>query len=153
MLSNLNTDTFTIINQIPQSASVPTKRTWTKYELDKSDKKDGIYDKSSGTMTYQANTFTAYISDWQHYKKPTWFDGGFYALPDEEKKNYYTANVGDLIVFSKIPDEVPTSSAEFNALVNKYKDIGGIISGVNVFINYKSDGTAWKTNHIEIIKG
>lgn len=152
-LSNFRNETFTIINQIPQSASVATKRVWKKYTLTGCDKKDGIYDKSSGTMIYKANSFTAYISDWEHFKNPTWLSGGFYSLTDDKKVNYYTANVGDLIIFSKIPDETPTSSTEFNALVNKYKDIGGIITGVNVFINHKPDGTAWKTNHIELIKG
>ena len=70
-----------------------------------------------------------------------------------DKGNFYTANVGDLIIFADIPDEVPETISEFTALTQKYKDIGGIISGVNVFINYKPDGTPWKTNHIELIKG
>ena len=152
-LTNLENETFTIINQIPQSASVATKRMWTKYTLKGCDKKDGIYDRSSGTMVYKANSFTAYVSDWEHYKAPNWLDGGYYALTDDKKVDYFTANVNDLIIFADIPDEAPTTTAEFTALTQKYKDIGGLISGVNVYINHKPNGEPWTTNHIELIKG
>lgn len=153
MLSNLNHETFTIINQIPQAPNIATKIAWKKYTLKNSDKKDGLYDKSSGTMIYKANSFTAYLKDWEHYKPPMWLNGGYYATKDVDKSNFYTANIGDLIVFADIPDPTPITTAEFTALTQKYKDIGGLISGVNVYINYKQDGTPWKTNHIELIKG
>ena len=153
MLSNLNHETFTIINQIPQAPNIATKIAWKKHTLVSCDKRDGLYDKSSGTMVYKANSFTAYIKDWQSYKQPNWLKNGFYSLTDVDKNGYYTANVGDLIIFADIPDIAPTTIAEFAGLTQKYKDIGGIISGVNVYINYKPDGTPWKTNHIELIKG
>ncbi len=152
-LSNLQNETFTIINQIPQSASVATKRTWKKYTLTGCDKKDGIYDKSSGTMVYKSNSFTAFISDWEHYKAPNWLEGGYYSLTDDEKSAFYTANTNDLIIFADIPDLAPTTTVEFTALTQKYKDIGGLISGVNVYINHKPNGKPWRTNHIELIKG
>ena len=104
-------------------------------------------------MMYKANTFTVYIKDWEQYKPPHWLENGFYALADVDKKGLYTANVGDLIIFADIPDVAPTTTTEFTALTQKYKDIGGLISGVNVCINYKPDGSAWKSNHIELIKG
>lgn len=153
MLSKLNNETFTIINQIPQAPNVATKVRWKKYTLKGCDRRDGLYDKSSGTMVYRANSFTAYLTDWQHYKVPTWLEGGFYAMADVDKEGFYTANVGDLIIFADIPDETPTTIAEFTALTQKYKDIGGLISGVNVYINYKPNGLPWKTNHIELMKG
>ena len=150
-LSNLNGQVFTIINQIPTSATVSTKTVWKKYKLTNCGKRDGLYDKSSGTMAYRANTWTAYIGNWQQYKPPTWLDGGYYALSD--KTGVYTANVGDLLIFADIPDEVPTTLQEFIALRDKYKDIGGIITGQEIYINYKPNGTPWKTNHIELVKG
>lgn len=153
MLSNLNHETFTIINQIPQAPNVATKTAWKKHTLKNCDKKSGVYDKSSGTMFFKANSFTAYISQWQEYKNPDWFSNGFYALADEDKNKYFTANVGDFIIFADIPDETPTTTAEFVALTQKYKEIGGIIEGVNVFINYHPNGTPWETNHIEIVRG
>ncbi len=152
-LSNLNGKVFTIINQIPTSASVAAKTGWKKYRLTDCGKRDGLYDKSSGTMAYKANTWTAYINDWQQYKTPTWLDDGYYALPENEKSNYFTANVGDLLIFADITDDAPTTLQEFNALRDKYKDMGGIIAGQEVYINYKPNGTPCKTNHIECIKG
>jgi hypothetical protein len=153
VLSDLSHETFTIINQIPQAPNVATKIKWKKYTLHGCDKKDGLFDKSSGTMIYKANSFTAYLTEWRAYKPPHWLDGGFYSIADVDKANFYTANVGDLIVFADILDDAPTNTAEFTALTQKYKDIGGLISGVNVYINFKPDGTPWKTNHIELIKG
>ena len=152
-LSNLNNQVFTIINQIPTSQTISTKVAWEKYKLTDCGKRDGLYDKSSGTMAYKANTWTAYIGGWQEYKTPTWLDGGYYALPDDEKVEHYTANVGDLLIFSDITDEAPATLQEFTALRDKYKDMGGIITGQEVYVNYKPNGTPWKTNHIELIKG
>ena len=152
-LSNLNGKVFTIINQIPTSATVSTKIAWKKYQLTNCGKRDGLYDKSSGTMAYKANTWTAYIGNWQEYKPPAWLDGGYYALSDTDKAEYYTANVGDLIIFADVADTTPTTLQEFNALRDKYKDIGGVITGQEVYINYKPNGTPWGTNHIELIKG
>lgn len=153
MLSNLNRETFTIINQVPQSPSVSTKINWKKYTLTGCSKLDGILDKSSGTLVYKANVFTAYLTDWQHYKSPNWLDNGYYSIADADKSEYYTANVGDLIIFANIPDLAPATAAEFTALTQKYKDIGGLISGVNAYINYKPSGMPWATNHIEVVKG
>ena len=153
VLSNLKNETFTIINQIPQSAAVSTKTAWKKVTLRRCSKTGGIYDRTSGTMVYKANTFTAYIYDWEQYKSPDWLNGGYYALADKDKGNYFTVNIGDLIVFADIPDTVPTTLQEFQALVTKYKDNGGTVSSAQAYINYNSDGTPWKTNHIEAIKG
>ena len=152
-LSNLNNQVFTIINQIPTSQGVATKTAWKKYRLDNCGKKDGLYDKSNGTMAYKANTWTAFIYNWQQYKPPLWVDNGYYTLTDEEKADYFTANVGDLVIFSDVFDDAPTTTQEFNALRDKYKDMGGIITGAEEHINYKPNGTPWKTNHIECIKG
>lgn len=152
MLSDLNCGQFTIINQIPKSQAITTKIRWIKHTLVNCDKKDGLYDKSSGQILYRVNTFTAYVYDWQRYKKPLWDKDGYYALPDAEKSGYYTVNVGDLIIFAEIPDSAPTTTQEFNAIREKYKGCGGMITGAEVYINYNPNGEPWKTNHIEIIK-
>ena len=152
-LSNLNNQVFTIINQIPTNATTATKTAWKKYRLTNCGKSDGLHDESSKTMAYTANTWTAYISDWQQYKSPTWINSGYYALSDTDKAEYYTANVGDLIIFADVADTTPTTLQEFNALRDKYKDMGGIITGQEVYINYKPNGTPCNSNHIELIKG
>ena len=61
-LTKLNNKVFTIINQIPTSATVATKIAWKKYRFTNCGKRDGLYDKSSGTMSYKANTWTEYRS-------------------------------------------------------------------------------------------
>lgn len=151
MLSDLYNETFTIINQIPKSADTAAKAAWKKHTLKKCGRQTGIYDRTNGMMAYKANTFTAYIYDWESYKPANWSDGGYYASDD--KDSYFTVNIGDLIVFADIPDLVPTTLQEFQSLVTKYKDNGGTVSSVQAYLKYKSDGTPWKTNHIEAIKG
>lgn len=152
-LSNLKNEVFTIINQIPECQDTATKKEWQKTTLFHCGKKDGLYDKSTGTMIYKANTWTAFIYDWTKYKPPLWLDGGFYSLSADEKSLHFTVNAGDLLIFSDIPDAVPSTLQEFNALRDKYKYNGGIITGQEVYINFRPDGKPWQTNHIEIIKG
>lgn len=152
-LSNLNVGTFTIINQIPTSPTNPTKRTWKKYVLTGCAKKAGIYDKSKEAMVYDANAFTVFCNNWQSYKEPLFTDGGYYALPESEMDNFFTIKPKDLIIFAEIADSAPTTTAEFMALKSKYADCGGEITGAEVYIQYRSNGTPWRTNHIEILKG
>lgn len=150
-LTDLHNETFTIINQIPQSASNSAKSAWKIKKLYACDRKDGIYDKSSGTMLYRANTWTAYIFDWENYRPPTWLNGGFYA--EEQKSGYWTAAINDLLIFADVDEQEPKSTAEFQTLVNKYRDLGGLVTGTEEYINYKPSGEPWKINHIELIKG
>lgn len=152
MMSNLFSETFTIINQIPQSPTIATKIKWKKNFISRCDRRDGLFDKSTGTMAYKANAWTVWCKDWESYRPPLWIDSGYYALPDDEKADYWTANVGDLIVFAEIEDVEPTTTREFQELVTKYKDYGGTITSAQAYINFRPDGTPWRTNHIEMIK-
>lgn len=152
-LSKLNGEVYTIINQIPISQSVATKAGWKKHKLKNCGRRDGLYDKSSGQMFYKDNTWTAYAGDWQRYKKPLWNEDGYYSLKESEQEQYFTANVGDLLIFSDIPDDAPTTLQEFNILRDKYKNNGGIVTAAEVYISFRSNGEPWKTNHIEVIKG
>ncbi len=104
-------------------------------------------------MAYKANAWTVWCKDWENYKPPIWTANGYYTLGDDEKNDYFTANVGDLVVFVEIPDVEPVNIKEFNDIVNKYRDNGGVITSAQSYINYRADGTPWKTNHIEMIKG
>lgn len=153
MLSKLNNDTITIINQIPQSDTSAVKVEWRKHIIRNCSVRMGIFDKSSGTMSNSANTFTVYVKDWQNYTAPDWLQNGYYSMSDEDKEKHYTANINDLVIFDAVPDAVPTKVSEFTALTQKYKDIGGLVSSVSVYINHKPSGEPWKTNHIEIVKG
>lgn len=150
-LSRLKNKMFTIINRIPTSADDPQITAWVKRVIDGCDVQNGLYDKTNGTMIYKSNTWTAWVDDWERYKPPMWVDDGFYALAD--KTGFYTANTGDLLIFGAIDDPAPTTTQEFQTLMTKYRDMGGLITGVQAYINYRLDGTPWRTNHIEIVKG
>lgn len=152
MLSNLYNQTYTIINQIPTSQKNAKKRLWVKRYLKHCDKIGGVYDKTSGVLFLSDEAFTVYIKDWEHYRPAVWTNGGYYTLPDNTKSEYFTAARGDLIIFDKINDPAPVNGEEFDALIDKYKGMGGTLSDVMDYINYKNDGTPWRTNHIELIK-
>lgn len=152
-MSDLHSDCFTLVIQIPTSESNAAKKAWKKITLSNCGKKDGLYDGSTGTMTFRANTWTAYVYDWERYKKPVWTEGGYYILKDTEKERYFTANVGDLLIFADVPDPAPATLSEFSALCDKYRGSGGTITGVEAHIRYRPDGTPWATNHIALIKG
>ena len=149
-LSKLMNKTFTIINRIPTSDRNAHIAEYKKYTLYGCDVQDGFFDKSSGTMVYKSNVWTAWVGDWQHYKPPTWTDGGYY---NDAKDGYYTANNGDLLIFADIPDAAPTNEQEFQKLTVKYKNMSGLIITARAYINYKANGKPWKTNHIELTKG
>ena len=151
-MSRLKNKTFTIINRIPTSPENAQIAAYEKYLLKGCDFRLGFFDKSAEAIVYKSNTWTAWLDDWQHYKSPTWLDGGYYALTADEKNGFYTANNGDLLIFADISDDAPRNTSEFQALVSKYKDLGGLISSAEAYINYNSK-KPWKTNHIELIKG
>lgn len=151
MMINFNTETFTIINQIPTSQDVSKKIKWIKHTIDKCSKHDGIYDKTNNQMINRVNTWTAYIGDWQSYKKPSW-NNGYYSLADDEKENFFTINIGDLIIFDTIDDTTPTTLQEFKDLCDKYRDNGGTVSNTQAYISYKANGEGFRTNHIEAVK-
>ena len=138
--------------QIPTSASISTKAKWIKYTLKGCDKTDVVYDKTSDTIVNKATSWTVYIKDWQSWRPPSWVGNGYYALTALDKQGAYTISVGDLIVFDDVDDVAPSSVAEFNALVNKYKNNGGAVTSSEAFINYNGS-TPWKTNHIEAVRG
>lgn len=153
MRSELFGETYTIVNQIPSSSVNAAKVLWKMRRLTQCGKRDGLWDKSSDTMIYHSGSWTVRCREWHSYKKPSWNEGGYYSLSDEDKPRYYTVSPGDLIIFGEISDAEPDSLSGFNALRDKYRDSGGIITGSEVFIHYYADGSPWITNHIKIIKG
>ena len=151
-LSNLFNYVCTIINQIPESQNKQTKIAWKKHVLTDCGKHEGIYDRSNGEVAFKASAFTIYCRDWEMYRPPLFTSDGYYSVHNSNKA-LYTVNVGDLILFGEIEDAAPTDIAGFNALRDKYKNNGGIVTACEAYINFKPDGTPWSTNHIEIIKG
>ena len=151
-LSNLCDKTFTLINQLPKSQDCGQSVMWIKHTLNHCDKKSGLYDKSSNQTFYKDDVWTARIKDWKSYVAPGWLIGEYYALDEGEQQNCFTVNIGDLIIFADIPDKVPTNTAEFIALRDKYSINGGIITAVEVNIRFKPNGKPWRTNHIKVVR-
>ena len=152
-MTKLFTDKCTIINQIPTSQTNRAKIAWKKHVITQCDIRNGFYDRSTDTMVYKAGSWEVLTKDWAKYLSPTWVDGGYYTVPDIDKDSYFTVGVGDLLIFAEISDPVPTNTTEFNELRSKYENMGGIITGHEVYMHFKPNGSPWNTNHIKIIKG
>lgn len=141
-LSNLNRDTFTIINVIPNGET----NTYAKHVLNKCGKNDGIFDRSNGMMAYKKDSWTVYICDTENYMPPS----DYYEC--DNINLFFTVNIGDLLIFKDISDDVPKSTKEFLDLRNKYKMCGGIVTGQRAYITYDANGNPWDTNYIEVVK-
>ena len=155
MLSDLYCEKFTIICRIPVSEQNNKTRIFIKHILSGCAKHDGIYDRTTGVLFRSDNAFTVHTRDWRRYRAPIWTVGGYYALSDDEKKEFYTANRGDLIIFKEISEDAPEDIDEFDALAEKYASFGGVVSEAAACIAYKDAQrrAPWRTNHIKIIKG
>lgn len=138
-LSDLKGCVFTLIHQAGAEK-------WMLFRLFDCGKRDGVFDRSGNQMVYRANSWTAFLGDWERYRKPGQLS------EEESKKGFFTVSPGDLLIFSDVADGVPTSIREFSALREKYRNNGGVISSVEVYIRYRPDGTPWKTNHIEVMR-
>lgn len=152
-LSDLSGNTFTLINQVPQSAGDPSVRIWVKRRIKGCQKRDGLYAGANDHTVFDKSAFTVFCNSWQSYRPPLFTDGGFYALSDTAKEPFFTVNPRDFIIFADVADNAPQSNAEFAALKKKYAGMGGVITGAEVYVQYKPNGTPWRTNHIEMTGG
>lgn len=102
-------------------------------------KMGGRYDKTSRAMINEPGIYTVYIGDWKDCVRS-------YA------EGKYMLNKGDLIVFSKVNDSVPSTSDEFDELVDKYNDgySSMVVSNVLHNILFDNDNKPWEINHIEV---
>ena len=66
-------------------------------------------------------------------------------IPTDLKDLYYTAQIGDFIVFDEV-DDVVTTSKEFNALQSKYRANGMVITDAVANINGMSVDNVTMTN-------
>lgn len=150
-LSRFNDKIFTIINRIPKSADNAQVAEWVKNTLKQCDKQSGISGgKTDQTVIFKANSWTVWLADWQRYKEPNWSEDGYYTLSN--RNGYYTVCPGDLLIFADIPDNAPTNEQQFQKLAAKYKNMGGVITSAQAYINFKANGEPWRTNHIEAVK-
>ena len=107
----------TIYNDIP--ATLTEARHFDKFTISKCNIQGGYIDKANGTIANIVNAQTVITKDIAHYKS----SADYAQLPADKRTSFFTAQIGDFIVFDEI-DDIVTSAAEFSQLQNKYKNNG-----------------------------
>lgn len=109
---------------------------------------------NEGVMKADGTETSVYIKDISKYLPPHFGYGGFYN-ENVAKADCWTANIGDLVVFSEALDDVPNSFIEWKKLKDKYKVTGGgvISSAPSLLKRYFEDGTPFLINHLEFVCG
>lgn len=118
----------TIYNDIPRNAV--EERHFDKFVIERCNIQGGIVSKADGTIENIVNAVTVTTKDVARYKKPLEYAG----VPVDLRDGFYTARVGDFIVFAEVEDVV-TTSREFAELQEKYKDNGIVVRSVAVNIH------------------
>lgn len=114
----------TVYNDIP-SDGVNLRR-FDRHIIDKCLTQRGYTERTDGTMQNNINAITIITKDVDRYKSPTEYK----QLAIDEKENYYTVQIDDFVVLSEV-DDVVTTSKEFQALQQKYKDNGFLVTMSN----------------------
>lgn len=120
-MTDLYNKKVTIYNDIPADAVNP--RSFHRFVIDKCNIQGGFVSKTDGTIQNIVNAQTVITRDVEHYKTPLEYS----AIPVDLKDLYYTAQIGDFIVFDEV-DDVVTTSKEFNALQSKYGANGMVVT-------------------------
>jgi hypothetical protein len=129
----------TIYNDIAKNAV--EDRHFDRFVIDKCNIQGGIVSKADGTVENIVNAVSIITKDTEHYKQPM----EYAKLPVDIRQNFYTAQVGDFIVFAEV-DDVVTTSREFAELQEKYKDNGIVVRSVSANIHGMSVDNVTITN-------
>lgn len=138
-MTNFFNKKVTIYNDIP--ADGVNARRWDRCVIDKCNIQGGYINRTDGTITNIVNAQSVITKDVEHYKKPK----EYAQLPVFERENFFTAQVGDFIVFGEVDDVVSTAQ-EFSQLQQKYKDNGIRVSSVQDYIYGMSTDNVTFTN-------
>lgn len=114
----------TIYNDIPADAVNP--RRFDRFVIEKCHTVKGIVTKADGTIENIINGKTIETKDVSRYKAPH----EYRLLPVDMSSGFYTVQIGDFVVDGEV-DDVVTSSREFSALQEKYKDRGFVVRTVS----------------------
>jgi hypothetical protein len=119
----------TIYNDIP-SDGVNARR-FDRFVIDKCNIQKGILQNADGTIEKVVNAITITTKDTEHYKTSL----EYRYLPIDEKENYYTVQVNDVVIFGEV-DDVATTRRELDTLLEeKYKNNGFLVTAVNEYIH------------------
>ena len=127
-MTDLWRNKVTIYNDVPKDSV--NDRSFYRFVVDKCNIPGGVVSKTDGTIENIVNAVTVITRDVEHYKKPN----EYAKLPVDVKENFYTAQVGDFIVFGEV-DDVVTTSREFSELQNKYALNGIVVRSVSANIH------------------
>ena len=126
-MTDLYTQKVTIYNDIPKNAV--EERHFDKFVIDKCNIQGGLVNEANGTITNIVNAKSVITRDVNRYKTPL----EYAEIPVDLRVDYYTAQIGDFVVFSEV-DDVVTTASEFSQLQSKYKSNGMKITSVSANI-------------------
>lgn len=126
-MTDLYTQKVTIYNDIPKNAV--EERHFDKFVIDKCNIQGGLVNEANGTITNIVNAKSVITRDVNRYKTPI----EYAEIPVDLRVDYYTAQIGDFVVFGEV-DDVVTTASEFSQLQSKYKNNGMKITSVSANI-------------------
>jgi hypothetical protein len=97
--------------------------------IDKCNIQGGLVNEANGTITNIVNAKSVITRDVNRYKTPL----EYAELPVDIRGDYYTAQIGDFVVFAEV-DDVVTTASEFSQLQTKYRNNGMKITSVSANI-------------------
>jgi hypothetical protein len=86
--------------------------------------------RADGTIENIVNAQTIITKDVKRYKSPL----EYASIPVDLRKDFFTVQIGDFIVFEEVEDII-TTSREFAELQSKYADNGMVVRSVSANIN------------------
>lgn len=127
-LTDLFRKKVTIYNDV--AADGVNSRRFDRFVVDRCAIYNQATEAADGTVSRVVNAQNVITRDVEHYKTPL----EYARLPADEKEKYYTVKVNDFVVLAEV-DDVVTTSREFQALQEKYRDNGLSVTAVNASIN------------------
>lgn len=119
---------ITIFNDIEADGNVP--RVFDRFVVEKCQITEQCVDKADGTVRNVVNVKTVTTKDVGRYKSPV----EYAKLPTEERANFFTVQVGDIIVFGEVNNAV-TNAKELQDLQRKYEGNCIKVTSVGTYIN------------------
>ena len=138
-MTDLYTQKVTIYNDIPKNAV--EERHFDKFVIDKCNIQGGLVNEANGTITNIVNAKSVITRDVNRYKTPI----EYAEIPVDLRVDYYTAQIGDFVVFGEV-DDIVTTASEFSQLQSKYKNNGMKITSVSANIFGLSADNVTMTN-------
>lgn len=126
-MTDLYTQKVTIYNDIPKNAV--EERHFDKFVIDKCNIQGGLVNEANGTIANIVNAKSVITRDVNRYKTPI----EYAEIPVDLRVDYYTAQIGDFVVFAEV-DDIVTTASEFSQLQSKYKNNGMKITSVSANI-------------------